>query len=68
MTRPGSSIPNAEQREGPMLDTAEGLTKSPRCAAPCDATCGADAALAATEAKRARGRERFNHTSVTGTR
>ena len=34
MTRPGSSIPDAEQREGPMLDTAEGLAKSPWCAVP----------------------------------
>jgi hypothetical protein len=33
MTRPGSSIPDAEQREGLKLDTAEGLAKSPWWAA-----------------------------------
>jgi hypothetical protein len=47
MSRPGPRILDRHRREGPKVDTAEGLAKSPWCAAPCDAHAEADAALTA---------------------
>jgi hypothetical protein len=39
MTRPGPRILDRHGREGPKVDTAEGLAKSPWCAAPCEPCC-----------------------------